>query len=78
MENANLPADVKLNEALSAPEGYGFNLRGSGELVDLVKAGILDPTLVIEEVIKNSASMAANMVTIGALQVFVDKESKKE
>jgi chaperonin GroEL len=74
MENANLPADVKLHEAEEAPDGYGFNLKTGGELVDLVKDGILDATLVIEQVIYNAVSTAANAVTIGAMITFIDKE----
>lgn len=74
MENAALPADVKLNEALSAPEGFGFNLRESPELVDLVKSGILDPYLVVKEVVKNAASTAANAVSLGAVITFIDRD----
>lgn len=74
MENAALSPDVKLEEALMAPEGYGFNLREGGEPVDLVEAGVLDPTLVLEQVITNAASTAANTVSLGALIIFLDKE----
>lgn len=74
MENAALAPDVKLNEALVAPDGHGFNLRASGELVDLVKAGILDPALVVEEVVKNAAVTAANAVSLGAIITFIDKK----
>lgn len=73
MTNANLPADVKLLEALDAADGFGFNLRANGELVDLVKAGILDPVLVVEETVKNASSTAANLVSMGALITFIDK-----
>lgn len=74
MSNANLPADDKLEEALNAPEGYGFNLREGGELTDLFATGILDPYLVIQEVVTNASSTAANAVTIGAAITFIDKE----
>lgn len=74
MSNANLPADSKLEEALNAPEGFGFNLRAEDKLVDLVKAGILDPFLVVQEVVTNAASTAANAVTIGALITFTNSD----
>lgn len=77
MDNANLPADVKLNEALAAKDGYGFNLRSSGELVDLVKAGVLDPALVVEQVVTNAASTAANAVSMGAIINYIDKPEAK-
>lgn len=73
MENANLSPDVKLEEALQAPEGYGFNLREGGEPVNLVEDGILDPTLVLEQIITNSASTAANLVSVGSTITFIDK-----
>lgn len=74
MTNANLPAEQKLEEALNAPEGQGFNLRVGDELVDLQKAGVLDPYAVVREVVTNASSTAANAVTIGAVVIFVDRE----
>lgn len=76
LDNANLPSELKLNEALHAPEGYGFDLRKKGELVDLVKEGILDPAQVVEQIIKNSTQAAADALTIGTLLVFQDKPEK--
>lgn len=67
MENAALPADVKLNEALEAQKNFGFNLRKDDKLVDLVKEGVLDPTLVVQQIIENAASNAASAVTIGCI-----------
>jgi chaperonin GroEL len=72
--NANLPEQVKLQEALDAKPGYGFNLREGDELVDMVKAGILDPTLVVENIIRNACEMAGNLLTIGAMIVHEEKE----
>lgn len=77
VSNANLPADDRLEKALQAPEGHGFNLRKSGELVDLVKAGILDPYLVLQEIVTNATATAANAVTIGTVITFIDKEFDK-
>lgn len=73
LRNANLPVDVKLNELLAAPFGQGFNLRESDQLVDLVKNGILDPKLVVSEVIKNATSVAHIALTTGVLLTFEDK-----
>lgn len=74
MHNANLPAELKLEQALDAPEGFGFNLREGDELVDLVASGILDPYMVVREVVTNAVSIAAGAVTIGAVIVFSDSE----
>lgn len=74
MENAALAPDVKLNEALNAPEGHGFNLRENAELVNLVSSGILDPYLVVKEVVKNASATAANAVSLGAVITFTNKD----
>lgn len=74
LSNADLSVDRKLDEALSAPKGYGFNLRESGDLVDMVKNGILDPKLVIEQVIKNATSVAAEALTTDLIIIMEDKE----
>lgn len=71
--NANLSAEVKLDEIIKADKGFGYNLRESDELVDMVNAGILDPTLVIEEVIRNSTSVASGTLTTEVLLVFENK-----
>lgn len=72
--NANLPSEVKLQDAMNAPYGYGYNLRKNGELVDLVAEGILDPKLVVSEVIKNATSVAHIALTTGVIITFEDKE----
>jgi chaperonin GroEL len=76
MQNANLPADVKVNEVLSSKSPMGFNLRGEDKLVNLIDAGVLDPALVLQEVIKNASSNAGNALTIGCEIIFEDREDK--
>lgn len=73
--NANLPAELKLDEALNAKPGYGYNLRVSDKLVDMFKAGIIDPALVVEQAIRNASSIAGKMLTIGGGSIFEDKEA---
>ncbi len=75
LSNAGLPPELKLHTALEAKPGYGFNLRQGEELVDLVEAGILDPKLVLEQVIKNAASVAGNALTTDVLLVFENKDA---
>lgn len=77
MENAGLPADVKVKEVLDSKPPMGINLRKGSELVDLVKEGVLDPTLVVEQIITNAASNAGNAITIGCMDVFEDRPAKK-
>lgn len=71
-------AEVLLKEALALPTGQGFNLRtGDPKPADMIKAGILDPTLVIQEVIRNATSVAAENLKVGTSSIFEDTEPEK-
>lgn len=72
--NANFKAEIKLEEALNAPKGHGYNLRVSDELVDVVKSGVIDPYIVTKEVIKNASTAVGSAITVGAALVFEDTE----
>jgi len=72
--NANLPAELKLDEALKAKKGYGYNLRKSDELVDLVKDGVIDPYIVVREVISHATNMASETIKVGMGIVFENTE----
>lgn len=76
VDNAALPADVKLNELLASTYPHGFNLRKGPELVDVIAAGVVDPTKVVEQIVLNAASTAANSVSVGAVITFTDREVK--
>lgn len=70
--NANLPSELKLDEALRAKKGYGYNLKESDKLVDVVKDGVVDPYVVVREVITHASSMAADTIKVGLGVVFED------
>lgn len=72
--NANLPAELKLDEALKAKVGYGFNLRKDGKLVDMVKDGIIDPVLVTRETVKNAMNTIGAAITVGGSLIFADED----
>lgn len=74
LENANLPAELKLEEALKAKKGYGYNLRVSGDLVDVRKAGVIDPYVVVREVISHASGQAAETIKLGMGVVFENTE----
>lgn len=75
LKNAGLPVEVKLHEALSAPKGHAYNLKGEGfPLVDMVKAGILDPSLVVRQTVKNALTAAITALTTNTLICFEDKD----
>lgn len=71
MRNAGENAERRLGQLLDTPVGYGFNLRKMTQRpIDLRKEGILDPTLVIKEVVRNAASIAGTLITLTVLMPF--------
>jgi len=46
--------------------------------VDLIKAGVVDPALVVKEVITNAASVAAKLLTTSSGIILVDRDEKKD
>ena len=61
--NAGFEASVVVNEVrLSKSKSYGYNAR-EDKYEDLVKAGIIDPTLVTRTAVQNAASIAGLMLT---------------
>jgi chaperonin GroEL len=74
VSNANLSPDVTLNTLLPFKQYMGINLR-TGKLVDMIKDGVLDPALVVEQIISNAASIASSAITIDLMILFEDKKS---
>src|SRR5262245_17211393 len=64
--NAGLEGSVVVNQVRSAKKGQGLNV-DSGEIEDLVKAGIIDPTMVTRSALQNAASIAKNILTTEAV-----------
>jgi chaperonin GroEL len=65
-DNAGLEGSVVVDKIRSAPKGHGLNVE-TGELEDLVKAGIIDPTMVTRSALQNAASIAKNILTTEAI-----------
>ena len=59
----------------SKDENFGFNA-DTGEYVDLVKAGVIDPAKVTRLALQNAASIAGLMLTTEALVAEIKEESK--
>ena len=76
VENAGLNAQALLHEVeKSTKEGYGVNVMAPEKgLIDLKKAGVIDPAKVTKEAVKNSTSIAATAITMGALIVEIPEE----
>ena len=50
----------------SAKKGQGLNV-DTGAIEDLVKSGIIDPTMVTRSALQNAASIAKNILTTEAI-----------
>jgi chaperonin GroEL len=68
--NAGYEGAVKVREVADAEGSVGLNA-ATGELVDLVKAGVIDPAKVTRSALQNAASIAALLLTTEA--VVADK-----
>jgi chaperonin GroEL len=64
--NAGLEGSVVVSQVRSAEAGQGLNV-DTGEIEDLVKAGIIDPTMVTRSALQNAASIAKNILTTEAV-----------
>ncbi len=75
MENGGHRPGLKLKE-LEGTKGMGCDAV-TGEIVDLVEKGIIDPALVIRQVITNAVSVAGQVLTAGVL-ITNKKEKNNE
>jgi len=64
--NAGLEGSVVIDQVRRAKKGQGLNVE-TGEIEDLVKAGIIDPTMVTRSALQNAASIAKNILTTEAV-----------
>src|SRR5213593_3029871 len=65
-ENAGFEGSVVVNEVRRAEAGIGLNA-ATGEYVDLVSAGVIDPAMVTRSALQNAASIAKNILTTEAI-----------
>lgn len=73
--NAGYDGTVVVAEILEKEGNFGFDA-AKGEYVDMVKAGIMDPTKVVRIALQNAASVAGLLLTTETL--ITDMKSKKE
>ncbi len=74
-ENAGLEGSVVVNDVRKAKKGHGLNA-ATGEIVDLIAAGVIDPAMVTRSALQNAASIAKNILTTEAIVAEVpDKDS---
>jgi len=64
--NAGLEGSVVVQAVRAAKPGWGMNIE-TGEVEDLLKSGIGDPTMVTRSALQNAASIAKNILTTEAI-----------
>jgi chaperonin GroEL len=64
--NAGMEGSVVVSQVRAAQPGHGLNV-DTGEIEDLVKTGIIDPTMVTRSALQNAASIAKNILTTEAV-----------
>jgi chaperonin GroEL len=73
--NAGLEGSVVVNDVRKAKKGNGLNAE-TGEIEDLVGAGIIDPAMVTRSALQNAASIGKNILTTEAIVAEMpEKES---
>jgi chaperonin GroEL len=72
-DNAGLEGSVVVNDVRKADKGQGLNA-ANGEMVDLVKEGIIDPAMVTRSALQNAASIAKNILTTEAIVAEVPEK----
>ena len=75
MENAGLNSQALLAEVEKAKAGQGINVMTPEKgLIDLKKAGVIDPAKVTKEAVQSATSIAATAITMGALIVDIPEK----
>ncbi len=76
-DNCGVDGSVVVDEIRNKSGNQGYNAN-TGEYVDLLKAGIIDPVKVVRTALANAASIAGLMLTTEALVTNFDKDDKKK
>ena len=74
-DNAGLEGSVVVNDVRKAKKGHGLD-GVTGEIVDLIGQGIIDPAMVTRSALQNAASIAKNILTTEAIVAEIpDKDA---
>ncbi len=72
-ENAGLEGSVVVNDVRKAKKDHGLNA-ATGEIVNLISEGIIDPAMVTRSALQNAASIAKNILTTEAIVAEVPEK----
>ncbi|HET7121563.1 MAG TPA: chaperonin GroEL, partial [Solirubrobacterales bacterium] len=73
-ENSGLEGSVVVNKVRDLKDGEGLNA-ANGEYGDLIKAGVIDPTMVTRSALQNAASIAKNILVTEAVIAEAPEEN---
>ena len=72
MENAGLNSEALLAQVETGKAGQGIDVNNPDKgLIDVKKAGVIDPVKVTKEAVQNAVSIASTAATMGALVVDI-------
>ena len=74
-KNAGLEGSVIVDKVKSQKKGVGYNAL-TGEYVDMIKAGIVDPAKVTRSALQNAASVASMVLTTESLVTDIPEPEK--
>ena len=81
VDNAGYNTEQAAYKVLNSKPGFGYNLRDEDfnyKPVDMIKVGVVDPASVIKEVVRNSTSVVAKLITASVAVTFKDREQKHD
>ena len=77
MENAGLNSSALLDKVENAKDGQGINVMSPEQgIIDMKKAGVIDPARVTREAVQNAVSVAATAITMGAIVVELPEKEE--
>jgi len=74
--NAGQEGSIILQQVMQMPTNHGYNAL-TGEYVDMMEAGILDPTKVARTALENAVSIASMLLTTEAIVVEIPEEKSQ-
>jgi len=77
VENAGGEGPVVVEDILERGDNFGYDA-ATGEYVDMIKAGIIDPAKVSRAALQNAASMAGLLLTTNVMVTEYDEKAEEE
>ena len=71
--NAGVDGSIVVQDVRNGKASYGYNV-ATGEYVDMLKAGIIDPTKVTRGALQNAASIAGLLLVTEAMVADIPKK----